>query len=446
MKRHLTNAMYGALDYASYPLGMLAIAPIVLLKLDAAEYGLWMVSTAVVSAGGIIAAGFSDAGMQHIAKLRGTNRTMQLEQTVRSLLGINLALGCVVALVVWIGAPYAARHIAASHVVPVKECLISLRIASTVILMRAIEAVSVTVQRAFEEYRETVQISTASRLLTLISAAALSTFGMHIDRIMLATAVIFAAGTCLQFRSLRKLLGGVFPQPAFRTQETHALAASGIFVWLQAAGSVTFRQLDRILLGLSLGAAAVAPYSISIQFAEPLFGLTASGLSFFFPYLSRRTSTSSSIGLRRPVLKAFACNLLLVFAGTGLLLAFGIRFLDIWAGPAMAHQASSVFPWIVFGSACSGLSVTGTYALQALGQFRTVAYISLGSRSAVLLLMLYLLHTRGLQGLAISRLCYGAAMLLVYAPLVRALGPAQERNAARVRTAVDGELQEGAPL
>ncbi|HZY63798.1 MAG TPA: oligosaccharide flippase family protein [Edaphobacter sp.] len=445
MKRHLVNAAYGALDYVSYPFGMLAIAPIVLHKSGAAEYGLWMIATAVVSAGGIIASGFSDAGMQHIATLRGMNHTTQIGQMIRALFGINLALGCLVALSVWIGAPYAARHIAAAHVMPVSECLTSLRIASVIILMRAIEAVSATAQRAFEEYRHNVRISTASRLLTLASAAILSAFDMHIDRIMLATAAIFAGNTYLQFRSLKKLLGDILLRPAFRIREIRVLAVTGIFVWLQAVGSVIFRQLDRILLGLSLGAAAVAPYSISIQFAEPLFGLTASGFSFFFPYLSSRVSMSSSVGLRRSVLKAFAGNLLLVSVGTGVQLIFGARFLLVWAGPAVAHQASSVFPWIVLASACSGLSVTGTYALQALGQFRTVACISLGSRSAVLVLMLYLLHIRGLQGLAIARLCYGAAMLLVYVPMVRALGWAQKRNAVHKRTAVE-ELQEGAHL
>lgn len=446
MKRHLTNAAYGALDYASYPLGMLAIAPIVLHRLGAAEYGLWMISTAVVSAGGMIAAGFSDAGMQHIARLRGANQSTQITQTIQSLFAINLALGCAVSLAVWIGAPYAARHIATAPAVAIRECLNCLRIASGVVLMRAVEAVSVTAQRAFEEYRETVQISIASRLLTLASAAILSAFGMHIDRIMLATAAIFAGSTYLQFRSLKKLRGDILLWPKFRAQEVHILAASGIFVWLQVAGSVIFRQLDRILLGLFLGAAAVAPYSLCIQFAEPLFGLTASGLSFFFPYLSSRTSTSSNIELRCSVLKAFVCNLLLVSVGTSLLLAFGSRFLRVWAGPAVSHHASTIFPWIVFASACSGLSVTGTYALQALGQFRIVAYISLGSRSALLLLMLYLLHIRGVQGLAISRLCYGLATLLIYAPLVREFGWSQKRKAACVCTANDAALQEGAHL
>ena len=57
MRRHLSNAAYGVLDYISYPLGMLLVAPIVLHRLGAAEYGLWMIATAVISAGSIIASG-----------------------------------------------------------------------------------------------------------------------------------------------------------------------------------------------------------------------------------------------------------------------------------------------------------------------------------------------------------------------------------------------------
>ena len=173
MKKHLTNAAYGVLDYASYPFGMLLVAPIVLHKLGASEYGVWTIATAVISAGGIIASGFCDANIQRVARLRGTGDTSVMVQTVRSILGINLVLGAMLAILTWIAAPYAARHIAASHVTLFHECLIALRIASVLILVRALETVSVSTQRAFEQYRGTVQISTAVRLLTLATAALL---------------------------------------------------------------------------------------------------------------------------------------------------------------------------------------------------------------------------------------------------------------------------------
>jgi O-antigen/teichoic acid export membrane protein len=442
MRRHLKNALYGVLDYASYPFGMLLIAPIVLHKLGASEYGLWMIATAVISAGGIIASGFCDASLQRVAQLRGTGDTDSMVLAVRSALGINLMLGFALAALVWIAAPYAALRVAVGHATPVKECLAALRIGAVLILVRAIESVGVSTHRAFENYRGTVQISTAMRLLTLASAGVLAASGHRTVSILWMTGIFLVAGSYMQFRQLRAFLGPVSLWPAFEPKETRFLLGVGIFVWMQALGSVVFGQFDRILLGVDMGALALAPYALCIQFAQPIFGLTASGLHFLFPYLAGRAGTISRAALRRTLLKAFACNLLLVACGAGLLLLIGERLLKVWAGAAVAHSAARIFAPIVFGSALMGLSVTGTYALQALGLFRTVALVSLGGRAVMLMVMIYLLHHMGLQGLAIARVCYGAIALLVYLPLLHRLSAGKRYASPSSSIAVPREIQE----
>ena len=446
MRKHLTNAVYGVLDYASYPFGMLLVAPIVLHKLGASEYGLWMIATAVVSAGGIIASGFCDANIQRVARLRGSSEIDSMVHTVRSMMGINLVLGFTVAVFVWIAAPFAARHIGVSPLTPIKECLTCIRIASLLILVRAIESVGVSTHRAFEQYRGTVQVSTAVRLLTLASAAVLALLGRRTTSILVATAVFLVLGTYLQFRELRNVLGPVSLWPAFQPEETRALLGFGVFVWLQTLGSVVFGQFDRILLGVSMGALALAPYALCIQFAQPIFGLTASGLHFLFPYLSGRAGMISNSALKRTLLKAFLCNLLLIACGAGLLLLLGDRLIRICAGPAIAQSAAGILSPIVLGSALMGLSVTGTYAMQALGFFRTVAFISLGGRTAMLLLMIYLLHHMGLRGLAVARVCYGSIALLVYLPLLCGLNIGKKPSNTLSSMAISCELQEGSKL
>ncbi|RRA49624.1 lipopolysaccharide biosynthesis protein [Acidipila sp. EB88] len=441
MNRNATNAFYGVLDYASYPLGMLAVAPLVLRHLGAAEYGLWMVSTSIISAGGIIASGFSDAAIQRIATLRSANQIMQIGDAVRTLFAVNLTLACALSLALWLAAPTLSEHLAKSPLTDMEECVVCLRIASLVMLMRGIETVSVSTQQALQEYRGTVQVSTAVRILTLGSAAGLAQLGQRTGSVLGATAVIFALGTCTQFWLLRRFLPAVILLPRFASGEWQKLLASGVFVWLQAVGSVVFRQLDRIVLGVALGVRAVAPYSVAIQIAEPLFGLTASGFSFFFPYLSERSGTLSGVSLQRLVLKAFFGNLLMVSTGAGLLFWLGSRFLQSWIGPAVAKNAISILPLIVIGAALSGLSVTGTYAMQALGLFRTVACISLGSRALLLLLMLFMLRTHGLRGLAVARTCYGALSLLVYVPLLWTLNARARTRRTLASSAV--LLQEG---
>jgi O-antigen/teichoic acid export membrane protein len=446
MTRHLSNAGYGVLDYISYPLGMLLVAPVVLHRLGAAEYGLWMIATAVISAGSIIASGCCDACIQRVASLRGDSNFILMPQTVRSMLGINIVLGSVLAIAVWVAAPYAAVHIVASSHTPLKECVISLRIACVCILARAIESVGVSVRRSFENYRGAVYIATAIRLLILASAAVLALLRQTIVSILVVTAFALLLGAWLQFLQPRKLFGNTVLLPDFHPAETKALLGKGVFAWLQAVGGVVYSQFDRILLGVSLGALAVAPYSLCVQFAHPIFGLSTYGLNFIFPHISSRAGATSNSGMRRMLLKAFICNLLLVAFGAGILLFVGDRLIRVWAGPAVALSAAHILPPIVLGSALMGLSVTGTYAMQALGHFRTVAYLSLAGKACMLLLMVDLLHRLGLPGLALSRLCYGAIALLIYLPLIRLLNKSSEKKKQVPLPAIPLEAQEGSTL
>ena len=443
MKKHLVNAGYGVLDYGSYPFGMLLVAPIVLHKLGAAEYGIWMISTAVVSAGGIIASGFCDANIQRVAKLRGAGANDSIADSVRSMLGINLVLGAALVIAAWIAAPYAARHITVASSTPVRECLICLRIASLLILVRAIESVSVSTQRAFEQYRDAVQISVAVRLLTLAAAGLLVQSGHSVISILVATAAFLISGTFLQFRQLWRLLGKPFLWPAFHPSETRSLLGSGIFAWAQACGGIIFGQLDRLLLGVSLGAVALAPYALCIQFAQPIFGLAASGLHFLFPYISGRAAAASPEELKRTISKAFACNLLLVSGSAAMLLSFGPQLIRIWAGATVAQSAAAILTPIVIGSALMGLGVTGVYAMQALGLFRMAACISLGGRAVMLVVMIYLLRHMGIEGLAIARVGYGSIALLVYLPLGYQLGIVRKKTVRASSIAAACELRDG---
>ena len=90
MRRQISNFVYGLLDYAAYPFGMLTLAPIVLRDLGAAQYGVWAVATATVSFGSIVASGFGDANIQQVATRRGTGGGDSLLRAVRASFGIHL--------------------------------------------------------------------------------------------------------------------------------------------------------------------------------------------------------------------------------------------------------------------------------------------------------------------------------------------------------------------
>ncbi len=442
MRRHLSNAGFGVLDYLSYPIGMLIVAPVILHRIGAAEYGVWMIATSVISAGSIMASGFGDACIQRVAQMRGGGEYANIPHTVQSMLAINGMLGTVFALGMWCAAPYFASRISVSHTSPVSECLIVLRVASVLILVRAIESVAVGVQRAFEQYRTTVQVSSAARVLILGSAAVLAWHGQRTVGILVASALIMMVGTAIQLHQARMVIGATI-WPKFSPAETRILCSRGVFIWLQTLGGIVFSRLDRILLGIYLGALAVAPYSLCVQFAHPIYGLTGAALNFLFPYLSGRSASQSPAAFRQTLMKAFALNVALVAFPTVLLLVFGERIIGIWAGASVAKSAAPILPPIVLGAALVGLSVTGVYAVQALKLFRAVAYINLTGRAVMLLPMILLLRHEGLAGLAVSQLLYGSVSLLVYVPLLQQLSLKNQLRNNSSYSMVAIEAQEG---
>ena len=242
MRRHVANAGWGVLDYAAYPAMMFVVAPVVLHRLGASEYGIWSVTTAVISIGGVIASGFGDASIQRVARLRGhedagaTNATAKsaMVQTVRSLLSLHLALGTMLALIAWCAVPVMAVRLAHAQPAQTRECVIALRIASALILLRALETVPVSTQRAFEQFGSAVRINTGVRLVTLMAAAMLALAGRHVVSMLMMTAAALAIGTVLQYRELQRLLGADALYPALDRAALHTLLRTGFYL---AAGS-----------------------------------------------------------------------------------------------------------------------------------------------------------------------------------------------------------------
>jgi exopolysaccharide biosynthesis WecB/TagA/CpsF family protein len=430
-KQHLPNAVCGVLDYAAYPVGMLLVAPVILRHFGVERYGVWAVATAAITAGSILASGFGDANIQQIASDRGAGDFSRLLQTVRCTMGIHVVLGLCIGLIGWTLSPYVAQHVVAHGAALRTDCLWSLRIASMIMPTRAIECVCISTQRAFERYGPAVYVSIAGRTVSLGLAALLACVGRSVAGILLASLAVIVASAWMQLGRLRQLLGAASLSPKFDRDSLHALFRFGIFSWLLALAAIIAGQVDRLVAGVALGATAVASYALCVQIAQPLYGLTASGLHFLFPHLARRQVTSSAAMLRKIVGRAFMANLCMTAVGVAILLAMGTRVIRAIAGDGIAVAAAPVLPLIVWGTALLAMSVTAYHALLAFGCVRTVTFISIAGGCAMLLPLDWLIKNHGVHGIAIARIAYGGAAMLLYVPLLLLLNPEWSSKVSR---------------
>lgn len=439
MKSHLSNAAFGMVDYAAYPLGLLLLAPVILRSLGMERFGIWAMANAVLSVGAIAASGFGDANIHSVAIALETGRREAVLDSVRCTLGIHMIFGSIVAAIVWLVAPAIANSVTKGHPEFQRDCLLSLQVTAALVWIRALETVCVSTQRAYSRYGAAIQISVAARAFSLISAALVPLFQQAVAVVMLTALVINAVALWVQFNQLKRLLGINRIAPSVDPGTTKSLLRFGVFTWLQSAATLLFGQADRIFAGVVLGAAALSAYAFCVQLSQPIYGLTSAGLHFLFPHLASRSTSGSKSALRRFILRALAVNIAFVLTTLGVLLVFGETILRIWGGPSIASAAGALLPAIASSAALSALGVTGCYALLALGKPRFVTLVNLGGGLAMLLLFPVLIRHYELAGIVYGKLLFAPTALLVYFPLFGAIWPLDvQQSATRLFTTYEG--------
>jgi O-antigen/teichoic acid export membrane protein len=418
-RRARVNGLYAVAEYVSQPLGLLLTAPYLLRHLGASQFGIWVLASAAVNSGSILSSGFGDAAVKYVAMYRGRNDSSGVASVVRGMISINLALSGLLAICLWTLAPYAANHIARVDAGLRQACTQSFRIGSLLLIVRSVDSVFASTMRAFEHYSPAVRIAMCSRIGVLIAAVALVARGHGVVGIMLATICLFTLAAVAQGFAVRAVAGNIVLLPSLNRETLSTIAGFGGFSWLQAVSAAVFGQIDRLVIGMFLGAPAVAWYALCAQAAQTIHGIVAAGFHVLFPHLSSRLETEPLTNLRRTVWIAFKTNL--VFAGVlaAPIILFSRPILSLWMGLEFAHQAWPVLSVLGASFGLFALNVTAHYTLLALGKVRMVTALNLAGGGAMLLLMLLLTPRFGMVGTACARLISGPITCILYYPLYR---------------------------
>ncbi len=418
-RRTLRNGAYAVLEYASQPLGILLAAPYLLRHLGAAQFGIWVLAGAAVNSGNLLSSGFGDAAVKYVAMYRGRGDAAGVARVVRGMIAINLALSALVAAALWLLAPYAAAHIARVDMALRGVCLQSLRIGSLLLVVRSIDSVFGSTLRAFERYAPAVRIAMCFRFGVLVAAIVLSARGRGAVEIMQATLGLAALAAVAQGWVVRAIAGRIVLLPSLDRETLSMIAGFGCFSWLQAVCAVAFGQADRLVVGLLLGAPAVAIYGLCAQVAQSIHGVTAAGFHVLFPHLSSRIEAEPLENLRRTVWAAFKMNLAAVALMGVPAILLSRALLAVWMGPEFARQAWPVFSILAAAFALFAMNVTAHYTLLAMGRVRLVTALNLAAGVAMLLLMALLAPRFGMVGAACARLITGPITCLMYIPLYK---------------------------
>jgi len=252
-----------------------------------------------------------------------------------------------------------------------------------------------------------------------VVAIALVAHGLGVVEIMLATLFISALAVVSQGLALRAIVGKIRLLPSLDRETLSMIAGFGCFSWLQAVSAVVFGQADRLVIGLFLGAPAVACYALCAQAAQTIHGIVAAGFHALFPHLSSRFELKAPADLRHTVWTAFKINLVLAMSLGAPLILLSRNILSLWMGSEFARQAWPVLSILAASFSFFALNVTAHYTLLAIGRVRLLTALNLIAGVAMLLLMLLLTPRLGMVGTACARLVTGPVTCILYYSLYK---------------------------
>jgi O-antigen/teichoic acid export membrane protein len=180
--------------------------------------------------------------------------------------------------------------------------------------------------------------------------------------ILAALSARFIALVLLQMQCHREFLTGVRPSLLWR--EVKTLFSYGGWVLLTAIIGPMLVIVDRFWIGATLGAAAVALYSIPYQLTQRLALFPAALTNALFPKLSRAS------GAEHAVLEHHAYRLLLSSMTLIVLIVISVMglFLHIWVGDRIGVQAAPVGRVLAAAFWANALALFFFIRLQAKGR------------------------------------------------------------------------------
>jgi O-antigen/teichoic acid export membrane protein len=408
------NSVFSIAEYLAQPAAMVIAAPFLVHRLGLQQYGIWMLSSAILGSVGILSTGFGDATVKYVSTYRALNDFAGVERTIRATLTINLTLAVVFGGLIWMFAPLAVHNIFKIEPALQSISVRAVQISAIILVLRSCESVFVSTLRAFERFGPPAKLNVFLRSIVVVSAVILTAMGHGVVEIMLATLFWSVVVVILQAIAARMVAGKFQVLPTLRYSALREVFSFGCFSWLQALAGVTFSYADRFIVAALLGTAPVAVYVICVQAAQPIHGLTAAGFNFLFPHLSSRHEAGEVRGPRRVFKLALVTNVVVAGLLSLPFLLLARPILRLWMGNQFADQGHLVLPILALSYAALAINVVPHNSLLALGRVRTVAVLNIAGGLVLLVVMAILIPHSALAGAAAGRAIYTILLAVGY--------------------------------
>jgi|GEM_PF-348775 len=414
-RTRLGGSFWSIVEYAWFPLLMLATTPFFFGALGAERFGQWSLLSATISFGAILSIGTGAATVRQVALRLARDDGTGVRLVVRSSLGLALAGGLAAAAAVVAVFGFGGTTLLGKMAAGGATLATGLT-AAAIVAIEQLENVFTSALRGGERFKVIARVELIVRSAQVLAAVgAVWAFG---TLEALFAALILTALVRLGVKALvvARWLHLDVTMPSLRLWRS--VIGDARWGWLQGVGGMMFALADRFIVGSTLGAAALAHYAVASQIAAPLHAFAAAATSVIFPKISAALARGDTERLRDLLRSALA--LLVAATSAVALLLYLLRFeiLTLWLGPAVATASAPSLGWLVLAFWLLAMSVLPHYVLLGMGRMRRVAIANVVAGIAAIVAMSWAVGPWGIVGVAAARCLYGFVLLSNFGPVL----------------------------
>jgi O-antigen/teichoic acid export membrane protein len=377
--RRVQSAAWPALEQFSSPASQLILAPVLLSRLSAAEFGLWAVALSVllVSPALTLGRGLALLSVLPGAQAQGLPARQLVGLALRPMAACTLVAAVIAAgLIAWLR-PLVFQD-------QISDGLLYVVLVVAWVVLTEIDNVASMALKALGRFQAAAAVECGGRALHVLACLLIVEPGWTATRTLLLTLAVYAAKTLCKVHWLRR-------EPQFAAQDPDrtakgAASASGMIapamqrefyrvgLWsvMHVVSGLMFYAWDRWLVGATAGVASVGAYAICSQYAQFSHSIIAAATQPLIPWAAR-SPPSSHARMRRLALwtAAVAC------VGPLLAWQFAGPALSLWIGPEFSQEHLPLAHSLCLCFLILALNVPFVNVLIGLGHTHLVARLAL---------------------------------------------------------------------
>jgi len=411
----------------------LLVLPFNVSHLGKAAYGLWMLTTSITAYFSVLDLGYSGALVKFVAQYRAKRDLRGLNEILSTTFHLFIVFGIVTYLAAIVIAVFLDKVLKISPD-QLYAGRVILLVTSIQFALGTAFSVFGAVINGFQRYDINNITGTVSSVVAAIVNVIVLSLGYGLIELVIATTTVRVLTYWVYRANAYRVFPGLSLKPGnFRRNRLREVTSFSVFMLMIDWANKMNYSIDAIVIGMIMGTAAVAVWSVGQRLAEVTQRLTNQLNDILFPNVVDHSESSRLDRLQAIFLVGTRLSLATVVPISTALLLMGSPLIQSWVGPDFSEsvivvQLLALTVMIRVGNA------TAQTLLKGAERHKLVAYTNVVTALANLGLSVVLARMIGLAGVAIGTLVpvsvsaifilFPAGCRRVELPLTRALADA----------------------